>query len=239
MTAGSQLPRAADGSAGPQPMAHGYSHRTTRAGSVITKAYQGPDASGCCARERATLTALAGLLPVPRVLSTGAVTLQTGLMPGVHGQDLIEAGLAGPVLAACGRVLRRIHQLPVPASLLDGAGNRATFLVHGDFGPNNVLLDDRAQAVTAVLDWEWAHAGDPVEDVAWCEFIVRLHHPAEVAALDGFYTGYGSRPPWPRVHEAMVSRCESMLALCRSWDAGGPRTEAWTDRLAVVRSWPR
>jgi aminoglycoside phosphotransferase len=220
-------------------MARGYTHRTTRAGSVITKAYQGPDAGRCCSREAATLTALAGSLPVPPVLATGPGTLQTGLMPGVHGQDLIEAGLAGPVLAACGIMLRRIHELPVPAFLLDGTGTRATFLVHGDFGPNNLLLDDRAQAVTAVLDWEWAHAGDPVEDLAWCEFIVRLHHPAEVAALDGFYAGYGSRPPWPHVREAIVSRCESMLAWCRSWEPDGPRTEAWTDRLAVVRSWTR
>jgi len=41
-----------------------------------------------------------------------------------------------------------------------------TTLVHGDFKPGNVLLDadDR---VTAVLDWETAHLGDPHEDLGW------------------------------------------------------------------------
>jgi hypothetical protein len=52
--------------AGPELMPHGYTHRTTRSGDVVTKAYQGPAAEACCAREAAALTALtalAGLLP--------------------------------------------------------------------------------------------------------------------------------------------------------------------------------
>ena len=36
-------------------------------------------------------------------------------------------------------------------------------LVHGDYGPQNVLLDRADLEITAVLDWEWAHAGHPVE----------------------------------------------------------------------------
>lgn len=41
----------------------------------------------------------------------------------------------------------------------------ATVLVHGDFKPGNALLD--GDRVVALLDWETAHLGDPVEDVAW------------------------------------------------------------------------
>jgi len=33
------------------------------------------------------------------------------------------------------------------------------------------------------VDWEWAHAGNPIEDLAWCEWIVRMHHPRDVTAL--------------------------------------------------------
>jgi aminoglycoside phosphotransferase (APT) family kinase protein len=33
-----------------------------------------------------------------------------------------------------------------------------------------------------VVDWEFAHLGDPVEDLAWCEWIVRMHHPEHVDA---------------------------------------------------------
>ena len=41
----------------------------------------------------------------------------------------------------------------------------ATVLVHGDFKPGNLLLD--GTDVVAVLDWETAHLGDPIEDVGW------------------------------------------------------------------------
>jgi len=41
------------------------------------------------------------------------------------------------------------------------AGGR---LVHGDFNPSNVLVRDGA--VAAILDWEFAHSGDPFMDIS-------------------------------------------------------------------------
>ena len=38
-------------------------------------------------------------------------------------------------------------------------------IVHGDFGPQNVLI--AGDNISALLDWEFAHAGQPVEDLAW------------------------------------------------------------------------
>jgi len=38
-------------------------------------------------------------------------------------------------------------------------------LVHGDYRVGNVLFD--ATGVQAVLDWELAHLGDPIEDLGW------------------------------------------------------------------------
>jgi aminoglycoside phosphotransferase (APT) family kinase protein len=38
-------------------------------------------------------------------------------------------------------------------------------LVHGDFRVGNVMFDERG--LTAVLDWELCHVGDPVEDLGW------------------------------------------------------------------------
>lgn len=38
-------------------------------------------------------------------------------------------------------------------------------LVHSDFKPGNVLLDQ--SGITALLDWELAHIGDPMEDLGW------------------------------------------------------------------------
>jgi aminoglycoside phosphotransferase (APT) family kinase protein len=38
-------------------------------------------------------------------------------------------------------------------------------LVHGDYRTGNYLADE--SGVTAILDWEGAHVGDPVEDLGW------------------------------------------------------------------------
>jgi aminoglycoside phosphotransferase (APT) family kinase protein len=38
-------------------------------------------------------------------------------------------------------------------------------LVHGDFRLGNLLIDERG--VSAVLDWELVHSGDPLEDLGW------------------------------------------------------------------------
>ena len=39
-------------------------------------------------------------------------------------------------------------------------------LVHGDFRTGNYLYDE-AGGITAMLDWELAHLGDPMEDLGW------------------------------------------------------------------------
>jgi aminoglycoside phosphotransferase (APT) family kinase protein len=39
-------------------------------------------------------------------------------------------------------------------------------LVHGDFRIGNVMVDERS-GLRAVLDWELAHLGDPLEDLGW------------------------------------------------------------------------
>lgn len=44
-------------------------------------------------------------------------------------------------------------------------------LVHGDFKPGNALID-KGQ-ITAKLDWETAHLGDPLEDLGWVTNPVR------------------------------------------------------------------
>jgi aminoglycoside phosphotransferase (APT) family kinase protein len=68
--------------------------------------------------------------------------------------------------------LRRVQLEPEPElelviAWLRGHAPRSavTTLVHGDFKPGNVLLQDNR--VTLVLDWETAHLGDPLEDIGW------------------------------------------------------------------------
>lgn len=45
-------------------------------------------------------------------------------------------------------------------------------LVHGDFNPSNFLYEDGG--VTALIDWENAHMGDPREDIGWMALMDQL-----------------------------------------------------------------
>ena len=219
-------------------MPHGYTNRVTRDGPVVTKSYQGPEAQVRHAREARALAGLAGLLPVPPLLVPQRDgRLEMGLMPGIHGQDLIDAGQVHGVLRACGRMLRRIHATDPAAAGITASRQPGQVLVHGDYGPNNTLLDPAARQVTAVVDWEWAHAGDPLEDLAWCEWIIRMHHPGQISALEEFFAAYGRRPAWPGRHEAMVSRCREMLGICQRWEPDGDAARRWQQRTQITRSW--
>jgi aminoglycoside phosphotransferase (APT) family kinase protein len=61
-----------------------------------------------------------------------------------------------------------------------------TVLVHGDYRTGNYLADE--SGVTAILDWEGAHLGDPVEDLGWlCVKSWRF------GAVDKPAAGFGSR----------------------------------------------
>jgi aminoglycoside phosphotransferase (APT) family kinase protein len=162
---------------------HGHTNHTTRDRSVVTKIYQGPDTARRCAREAAVLRGLAGRMPVPVVLDSDGGRLRMSFMEGVHGQELISAGQADRVLRACGQMLRRIHAIDSALAHVEDQTCPPGVLVHGDYGPNNVLLDPAAEEVVAILDWEWAHAGNPLEDLAWCEWIVRMHHAENACAV--------------------------------------------------------
>jgi aminoglycoside phosphotransferase (APT) family kinase protein len=61
-----------------------------------------------------------------------------------------------PVIRAAIRWLRR-HPPPLPARV---------GVVHGDYRTGNFLYDT-AGTIHAILDWEMAHLGDPLEDLAW------------------------------------------------------------------------
>ncbi len=69
---------------------------------------------------------------------------------------------------------------------------RPTTLVHGDFRLGNLIV--RADGLASVLDWELAHAGDPMEDLAWlCIRAWRFggEHPvAGVGSFDDLFRSY-------------------------------------------------
>jgi tRNA A-37 threonylcarbamoyl transferase component Bud32 len=217
------------------PMKHGYTNDTVGDGAVVEKQYAGPDADLRRAREHTVLSELQGRLPVPPVRELTSETLRLGFVRGTPGQELLDAGYADAVLASCGEILGRIHATTVAGLPKNLAGDT---LVHGDFGPNNLLLDPKTFAVTAVVDWEFAHYGDPVEDLAWCEWIVRMHHPDRIEALAAFFGAYpGDVPGWPVRQAAMVARCEELELFCDRWDPGGTAVALWQTRTASTAGW--
>lgn len=66
-------------------------------------------------------------------------------------------------------------------------------LVHSDLNPKNVLVDRATTTVSALLDWEFAHAGHPWTDVG--NLLRFERHPAYVeGVLDAWTDLRGGRP---------------------------------------------
>lgn len=218
---------------------HAYTNRTGRDGAVVVKSYRGPDAARRRSREETVLRALNGLLPVPALIGADEGALSMEFLDGEHGQDLLRGGWAAQVLQACGHTLRRIHAIDVTTVFGGEPTPPGTVLVHGDYGPNNILLDPDTLAVTAVLDWEWAHPGDPSEDLAWCEWIIRSYHVQHLDALEGFFTAYGNPPPaWPIRHRQMVAQARALVDFTERWDqADVDRVQSRRRQLAATEAW--
>lgn len=222
MSGDDEAPRHIDGEV---RLRHGYTNATSTDGQAVTKRYVGPDAGLRQASETTALTTLADLLPVPPLLEVGDGLIRIGLVPGVPGQELL---LERPeaVLHSVGRMAARLQRV-------------CPSMVHGDFGPQNMLFDLDSAEVTGVLDWELAHRGDPVDDLAWAEWIVRFHHADLTWALPSLFDGYGRRPPWPQRQAAMLAKCDWALDFVHRWrppDASGPALwQHRIDRTAAFR----
>lgn len=106
-----------------------------------------------------------GVLAAQEHRALGLESLRNGLADGgywqrelAHWEAALDAGEAviEPIVRGALRWLRR-NPPPEPAK---------PAIVHGDYRAGNFLfLPDGS--ISAVLDWEMCHVGDPLEDVAW------------------------------------------------------------------------
>jgi aminoglycoside phosphotransferase (APT) family kinase protein len=153
----------------------------------------------------------------------------------LHLLDVTDLDL-GPLATADDVTLWRSIQAGVPERFSTPAGvfalewlaaNRPdastrTSLCHGDAGPLNFLYEDGA--VTALVDWEFAHVGDPVDDLAWVAVRNQvLRTRIDLAAVFATWretTGCDIDPGRLEYHRALV--LARMLVSC---DA----TVRWTD----------
>ena len=214
---------------------HGYTNDARTDGRLVVKRYHGPAAGARLGREARALERLAGRYLVPRLVAADEEQLIMERITGTPGQELLERR-PEETLFAVGAAARALQQID-PVIMGPDAGGAV--IVHGDFGPQNVLLaedaEDGAVSVTAVVDWEWLHLGDEVEDVAWAEWIVRTHHPHLVEALPALFDGFGALPPWTDRRAEMVTRCERMLDFVRTWHADGDGVGTWQRRIDATR----
>ena len=215
---------------------HGYTNRTRRVGKTVEKRYDGPRRWDNARRELACLRALNGRLPVPKLIDAdpSVPLVVVAEIRGRHGQELIDEGHDRWVLRRVGVALGHLQSLdPSTVPGLDGVG---PVLVHGDFGPQNMMFSPEAQAVLGILDWESAHLGKPEEDLAWAEWIVRMHHPQATDALGELFDASGLRYSWTQRQDAMLGQCREILEYCES-SAMDDSAAAWRQRLARTEQW--
>lgn len=79
-------------------------------------------------------------------------------------------------------------------------------LVHGDAGPGNFLFEHGR--MTALIDWELAHLGDPMEDLAWLSMRCVMEPVPDFSGCLREYERYAGSPVDPariRYHRVFVS----------------------------------
>jgi aminoglycoside phosphotransferase (APT) family kinase protein len=84
---------------------------------------------------------------------------------------------------------------------------------HGDFRVGNFVVSERG--LEYVLDWEFAHVGDPVEDVAW-----PLVRSWRFGAVDLRLGGVAQVEPYLARYNALTGRDVSLEEL-RYWELVG------------------
>jgi len=135
---------------------------------------------------------IAGLLACMPQPATGPF-LDGDLRIGSFGDELDLAGvLTSHADRLTGWTPEEKEGLRAVVDLADerlGAVRRRS-LVHSDLNPKNVLVDPGSSTVTAVLDWEFAHAGHPATDLGNL-----LRHDRRPAYVGAVLAGYRDRVP--------------------------------------------
>ncbi len=216
----------------------GYTNQTTKVGKVAEKTYSGPGSANRWAAEVTLLTYLKGRLPVPPLINANLHGgIQTAWINGLHAQDLLQADQGETVLAVLGDLLQQLQQVPTDA-LAGKIPGDGTCLVHGDFGPQNLILYQKSHQPAALLDWEWGHLGSPVEDLAWTEWIMRMHYQNQLKYITVFFDHYGDLPAWSLRHEAMILQCRRYLEFAHL-EGKRKNIQIWQNRMVMTRRFKR
>ncbi|MEO8691874.1 MAG: phosphotransferase family protein [Acidimicrobiales bacterium] len=141
---------------------------------------------------------------------------------------------------------QRLEPLPVLVFAFDWlrdhppATDRVS-IVHGDLRFGNLLYDDGH--ITALLDWEMVHLGDPVEDLAWAyrslwsleKFLPVDDFLSRYCELTGFTVTADHFLYWRLFNE--VKHSIISLTASRSFDDGRTRNIRHADRATTVTTY--
>jgi aminoglycoside phosphotransferase (APT) family kinase protein len=116
--------------------------------------------------------------------------------------------------------------------------HRSPVFAHGDYGPQNVLID--GERITGLLDFEFARLADRLFDVAWWAWVVRFHTPdafdrawhpfLRAAGIDSTAAHFADR-----IQALQVLRILELIVDAEP--RGEPAQEAWVDRLTATLRW--
>jgi aminoglycoside phosphotransferase len=199
--------------------------------------------------EVSALSALAGgPLPVPELVEVKPGSILMTRMPGER-LDELDADLRLSGLQASMTHLRTLHGMSAPVGLpgppddalvvrrYRAAGgptlplvvppSRPPVFCHGDWTDGNVLAS--AGEVTAVVDWEASHAGDPVREVARVAWGAARK---DARSYDVLVTAYGADPDEVRAWSALHA------AALWLWFAEAGPPEYLEQLTAELTTWP-
>jgi aminoglycoside phosphotransferase (APT) family kinase protein len=143
-------------------------------------------------------------------------------------------------------VRQRLEPLPVAVFAFDWLrdhvpATQRVSIVHGDLRFGNLLYEDGR--ITALLDWEMVHLGDPIEDLAWA--YRSLWSLEKFLPLDAFLREYASASGAPvdadhflywRLFGELKHSIISLTA-ARSFDDGRTRNIRHADRATTVTTY--
>jgi aminoglycoside phosphotransferase (APT) family kinase protein len=103
-------------------------------------------------------------------------------------------------------------------------------LVHGEFQGSNAVTD--ANGTLLAVDWEFAHIGDPREDLGWCKWVGAMQPPDLIGHdEERFLARYRERSGLSeRVINPLTLAYFSILPAIRVWEGFSKQQRAFVER---------
>lgn len=152
-------------------------------------------------------------IPSPQACWRQALDYWAGVIDSdeQHPQPIVRAAV------------RRLYRTPPPPAQRVG-------MVHGDYRSGN-FLHDGAGRIIAVLDWEMAHLGDPLEDLAWA--MDPLWSPTPDGRVSGMVGHADAHAHWSKASGLTIDPAAfawwSLFAAVKGQAIWTSSAKAWSD----------